>query len=1337
MTDSNTDSLLPASQVEAHLNSYGYGYAATAFSMQTLSRQTHESYLDTVLVYSVSKSTLLERHSMAPQLSRALQNHELSAYSSLSMDIGLDDLSLHLPSPDDHPSKVRTLSRGVLTNQLQAYLSAYAPTEKSTGRPDANERIIRILSAQDPSKVTTFEVTGVASSLLLPSGIPLLDHAIAAVSSQPAWNKTSSVLKKFTKMRVPSPDALPEFKEIVLGNATEAEYEAAIDWVCQKHEETKREYGFCLPALDVEELQIVFPTSTTWDTVRENLLLGDSGTMEGTLPNSGNEGAPRFKFPVLLMYGGVGWQLHIRLPVTYSGPRSNRKVQIRGIYDCADKLERLLNRFLPAVGTGVQEDIPKFIAAVNALDLSGDGQVHTAPFSGILLDHLAKLSGVSHSQCSLLTIVYLTLGGILAKEWQCSVADHRWGEPLRSLDKGLKAYLAGDIQQVSAAASVLAIIWVNHILPDAQFIQTSLQIDPLDLIALWVEKVIQIDLPFIAATISSPSSNPADNRGELIARVGVSNDDLISSCPSWPTITSGGPKSLELTHVYASNIFDLLRARYPAQLPESVEEGGTWPHGQSEPNSMEQPGGRPAQAGITCPLCQGVCPGADAFKLHVQSCRGAAAPDGIPAANIMVGQIPRHPDLAKNSHSYFDQEPESLTVAKLNSAFKDLKVLRKQVIAEYIARDTDRAVRLLELLEADPDMTFGSVAFHKNVSLDIVRALRIFLREKGCLRTPAPGWIDPYDRIHPGDRAANNTILMHQISTNLKARQARQQAHLNDMARPTGIPAPVIAEPVMPVARVVRPFGQGTSKRARQLRRKRELAASGVGNDAAQPAPAGVQPTPATTQPTPAALQLQPDSRLTPQSDQQRSRQQQRSRSSQHARRPHHSRSRSAHHRNEQRHHDYARQRDRYGRNDGCEYFMESHYEETEEYYWTDDQSRREVENPRSVHFSWVQPQPALIQDHERMVTQIHQASLPNPFPSWDGDEPTITSSLEVTIQPRAETPPPPPGPGWEELIEPEMRTTPSRSVRFAEDLVTVLGESDSDSTDMTDVSDSSIPVKPPALIAPPVPVPKPTMKAREFRLTTKQRRTASSYASDKDKTVVREAPLDIEVTKDSISRLLQMKGWLDADAINYYGKLITDRSRAFGRGEVFVFNTYFTARLASRSYEWLKANTSDQWEDIFKYEICLFPIHINGNHWALATIQHRVKHIGFYCSRGESTTFKEKLLDFLKREHLARKGTSLPQDYRLSDVSRIPLQEPLRKLDPTLDPKQENTWDCGVYTCMYMEYLSRDAPFRFSQRDIINFREQIAWEIISGGLVTALDSPRSSLSGSTSCRRK
>ncbi len=161
--------------------------------------------------------------------------------------------------------------------------------------------------------------------------------------------------------------------------------------------------------------------------------------MEGTLPNSGNEGAPRFKFPVLLMYGGVGWQLHIRLPVTYSGPRNNRKVQIRGIYDCADKLERLLNRFLPAVGTGVQEDIPKFIAAVNALDLSGDGQVHTAPFSGILLDHLAKLSGVSHSQCSLLTIVYLTLGGVLAKEWQCSVADHRWGEPLRSLDKGLKA----------------------------------------------------------------------------------------------------------------------------------------------------------------------------------------------------------------------------------------------------------------------------------------------------------------------------------------------------------------------------------------------------------------------------------------------------------------------------------------------------------------------------------------------------------------------------------------------------------------------------------------------------------------------------------------------------------------------------------------------------------------------------------------------------------------------------------------------------------------------------------------------------------------------------------
>ncbi len=49
--------------------------------------------------------------------------------------------------------------------------------------------------------------------------------------------------------------------------------------------------------------------------------------------------------------------------------------------------------------------------------------------------------------------------------------------------------------------------------------------------------------------------------------------------------------------------------------------------------------------------------------------------------------------------------------------------------------------------------------------------------------------------------------------------------------------------------------------------------------------------------------------------------------------------------------------------------------------------------------------------------------------------------------------------------------------------------------------------------------------------------------------------------------------------------------------------------------------------------------------------------------------------------------------------------------------PNQHNQVDCGVFTCLFMEYRSRDKAFDFDQSDIEFFRKQIAFEIIEGKL--------------------
>jgi sentrin-specific protease 1 len=45
--------------------------------------------------------------------------------------------------------------------------------------------------------------------------------------------------------------------------------------------------------------------------------------------------------------------------------------------------------------------------------------------------------------------------------------------------------------------------------------------------------------------------------------------------------------------------------------------------------------------------------------------------------------------------------------------------------------------------------------------------------------------------------------------------------------------------------------------------------------------------------------------------------------------------------------------------------------------------------------------------------------------------------------------------------------------------------------------------------------------------------------------------------------------------------------------------------------------------------------------------------------------------------------------------------------------PQQENGFDCGVFTCQYMESLSRGEEFfNFSQKDMPYLRRRMIWEI-------------------------
>ncbi|XP_074096112.1 uncharacterized protein LOC141525496 [Cotesia typhae] len=55
------------------------------------------------------------------------------------------------------------------------------------------------------------------------------------------------------------------------------------------------------------------------------------------------------------------------------------------------------------------------------------------------------------------------------------------------------------------------------------------------------------------------------------------------------------------------------------------------------------------------------------------------------------------------------------------------------------------------------------------------------------------------------------------------------------------------------------------------------------------------------------------------------------------------------------------------------------------------------------------------------------------------------------------------------------------------------------------------------------------------------------------------------------------------------------------------------------------------------------------------------------------------------------------------------------KKLHPKNIPLQKNLNDCGVFVCTYAKYLTRNAEFDFTFKNMLNLRLQILNEIVSG----------------------
>ncbi|KAK6165340.1 hypothetical protein SNE40_022286 [Patella caerulea] len=193
-----------------------------------------------------------------------------------------------------------------------------------------------------------------------------------------------------------------------------------------------------------------------------------------------------------------------------------------------------------------------------------------------------------------------------------------------------------------------------------------------------------------------------------------------------------------------------------------------------------------------------------------------------------------------------------------------------------------------------------------------------------------------------------------------------------------------------------------------------------------------------------------------------------------------------------------------------------------------------------------------------------------------------------------------------------------------------------------------------------------------------------------------------IKITREDIQTLKGLN-WLNDQVINFYLKMLMERGDGDNMARVHAFNTFFYPKLARCGHSGVRRWTKRV--DVLSADFILVPVHL-GVHWCLAIIDFRKKSIRYYDSMGgNNDTCLNVLKQYLIDECLDKKK----QTFDLTGWSTVAVKD---------IPQQINGCDCGMFSCVFAEYITRGAKITFTQDDMPNFRRKMVYEIVTRKLL-------------------
>lgn len=199
-----------------------------------------------------------------------------------------------------------------------------------------------------------------------------------------------------------------------------------------------------------------------------------------------------------------------------------------------------------------------------------------------------------------------------------------------------------------------------------------------------------------------------------------------------------------------------------------------------------------------------------------------------------------------------------------------------------------------------------------------------------------------------------------------------------------------------------------------------------------------------------------------------------------------------------------------------------------------------------------------------------------------------------------------------------------------------------------------------------------------------------------------------INITARDLATLCD-RHWLNDNIIDFYLQLIKDYVNNKGISKTHVFTTFFYTTLKNKGYDGVGRWAKRAKVDVSEMDYIFVPINHNQAHWALAVVDNVNEKIDYVDSlNGDGTSILYMLVDYMTKETKKNHGNGMNgRDYSTYFING--------HVDA---PQQENGFDCGVFTCTAVDYLSRNRELDYSQADMSNLRRRMAYEILKGELL-------------------